>query len=276
VSLEALTRHRPGETRRITSAANDAIKAIRSLENKKNREESGLFVAEGARTVIEAIELGADIAAVAHLEAARDEPHVARIADAVRAGGGLVLEVNREALEKISRRDNPQTVIGVFRQRWTPLDGLAARAHRRVLVLESVRDPGNLGTILRTADALGAGAVVLAGETTDPYGLDAVRASMGSIFAVEIARATRDEVIAWLGGAGALSVGTHLSGAADVRTVRWRDPAVIVMGNEQQGLSDEMAAACDVLAKIPMRGRADSLNLAIATAITLHESLRQR
>lgn len=271
MTLSALLNHRPGEVRRVTSAANEAVKAIRALELKKNREESGLFVAEGARTVIEALELGAEIAAVAYLEAARDEPHIADIADEVAERGGLILEVNREALEKISKRDNPQTVIGVFRQRFV---ALPATLPERTVVLEHVRDPGNLGTILRTADGLGAGLVVLVGECTDPYGLDAVRASMGSVFAMPIARADRDAFLAWRRQQTALFVGTHLKGAVDIRTVAWRTPSVVVMGNEQQGLTDALAEACDTLVKIPMAGRADSLNLAIATAITLFESVR--
>jgi TrmH family RNA methyltransferase len=272
--LSPLLRHRPGEVRRIASAANEAVKAIRALELKKNREASGLFVAEGARTVIEALENGADIRAVAHLEAARAEPHVRRIADAVVERGGLVLEVNAQALEKISRRDNPQTVIGVFTQGWRDLRGLDLSTMRRAVALERVRDPGNLGTILRTADALGAGAVVLVGDCTDPYGLDAVRASMGSVFAVPLARTDPAGLLAWASQAGALTVGAHLDGSADIRAVPWRDPAVLVMGNEQAGLTPELARGCAALARIPMRGRADSLNLAVATGIALYESVR--
>lgn len=264
--------HRPGEVRRITSPANEAVKAIRSLELKKNRNETGLFVAEGARTLIEAEENGADIVVLAHHVDAAAEAAVARLRKAVIARGGLVLEVDRASLEKISKRENPQAVVGVVRQRWVELAELTAGP--RTLLLEQVRDPGNLGTILRTADALGARAVILAGDCTDPYGLDAVRASMGSVFAVDLVRAQVDAAVAWARAAGAHLVGTHLDAAADIRALRWRSPAVIAMGNEQQGLSAELAAACDVRVRIPMAGRADSLNLAVATAITLFESVR--
>lgn len=264
--------HRPGELRRVTSAANEVVKAIRALEQKKHREESGLFIAEGARTVIEALELGAEIAAVAYLEAAGGEAHVARIAEAVARRGGLVLQVNREVLEKISRRDNAQTVIGVFRQRWSALADLPAAP--RMLVLEEVRDPGNLGTVIRAADALGVGALVLVGDCTDPYGLDAVRASMGSIFAMPVAKAGREAFLAWRRGVDARMVGMHLKGAVDVREVAWGARSLVVMGGEQRGLTAELAEACDVLVRIPMAGRADSLNLAIATGITLFESVR--
>lgn len=274
MSLDALIRHRPGEVRRITSASNDVIKAIRALELRKHRAESGLFVAEGARTVIEALELGADIMAIAYLDDAREEAHVAHLAAEVGRRGGLVLEVNAQALEKISRRDNPQTVIGVFRQAWRSLADIDLAGAQRIIVLEEVRDPGNLGTILRTADGFGVKAVILIGDSTDPYGLDAVRASMGSIFAVALARTPLDAFLHWRATGDALMVGTHLSGAVDLRTVPWRDPSLIVMGNEQRGLSPPLAEACDVLARIPMSGRADSFNLAVATAITLWDSVR--
>ncbi len=274
MSLDALLCHRPGEVRRVTSAANDAVKAIRALDLKKHRAQSGLFVAEGARTLIAALAAGAEIVAIAHLAAAAEEPAIARIRRELMVRGGLVLEVDRDALEKLSRRDNPQTIIGVVRQRWLALDAIDLRAASRFIALEEVRDPGNLGTILRTADALGAGAVILIGDCTDPFGVEAVRASMGSIFAVPLAATTREGYLAWRTDVGALVVGTHPDGAIDVRSVPWRDPTLLVMGNEQRGLSAPMAVACDVLARIPMRGEADSLNLAAATAITLFESIR--
>ena len=270
--IDALTRHRPGEVRAVTSVSNDAVKAIRALELRKNREETGLFVAEGARTLIEAIETGHTPRVVAHLALARDEPPVARVVAAVKAAGGLILEVDATALAKISHRDNPQTVIGVLDRRWTRLADL--RPKGRLIALERVRDPGNLGTILRMADAFSVSGVILVGETTDPHAIEAVRASMGSIFAVKIAKTDVAGFLAWRAGFRGLVVGTHLAGGVDVRKVRWRDPSLIVMGAERDGLSDEIADACDERVLIPMSGRADSLNLAAATAITLFESVR--
>jgi TrmH family RNA methyltransferase len=276
VSLDALTRHKPGEVRRITSAANEAVKAIRALERKKERTESGLFVAEGARTLIEAVETGAEIVAFVHLVEAADEPHIRWLVRSVIGRGGLILEVNREALEKISHRENPQTAIGVLRQRFHALEDLPDARLARLIVLEDVRDPGNLGTILRTADALGAGAVVLIGAHADPFGIEAVRASMGSLFAVPIVRSELRDFVAFARTRGIALVGTHLAGARDVREIEWGNRVAIAMGNERNGLTDALAEACDVTVKIPMSGRADSLNLAIATAITLFESVRGR
>ena len=133
-----------------------------------------------------------------------------------------------------------------------------------------MRDPGNLGTIVRTADAAGCGAVILVGECCDPYSVEAVRATMGSIFATPIARASVAEFLAWRETWPGSVVGTLLTADVDHRSAAYVAPSLIVMGNEQQGLTPAMAAACDVNVKIPMRGRADSLNLSVATGIMIY------
>jgi TrmH family RNA methyltransferase len=138
------------------------------------------------------------------------------------------------------------------------------------VALERVRDPGNLGTILRTADAAGCGGVILVGECCDPWSVECVRATMGSIFALPLAKAMPAEFLAWRSGWPGSVVGTLLTAQTDYRSAVYAAPTLILMGNEQQGLTPEMAAACDVAVKIPMRGRADSLNLAVATGIMIY------
>ena len=271
---DALTRHVSGEIRSIISPANNVVKAIRALEMKKNRSATNLFVAEGARATFEALAHDQTPLALAHLDEMAHEPPIAKLIAATLAGNGLVLSVNRDVLAKLSRRDNPQTVVSVFRQNWSPLVDFGTNGADRFLALETVRDPGNLGTILRTADGFALRDIVLIGEVTDPYAPEAVRASMGSIFAVNLCRGSLDDFLDWRQGFSGLVVGTHLSGTHDIRHLAWRNPSLIVMGNEQQGLSQPMAAACDILTKIPMAGGADSFNLAVATAITLYESRR--
>ena len=133
-----------------------------------------------------------------------------------------------------------------------------------------MRDPGNLGTIIRTADSAGCGAVILVGDCCDPYSVEAVRATMGSIFAVPLVKAGEAEFAAWRNAWPGSVVGTLLSAETDYRQAAYARPALILMGNEQQGLPPEMAALCDVNVKIPMRGRADSLNLAVATGIMIY------
>jgi TrmH family RNA methyltransferase len=161
-------------------------------------------------------------------------------------------------------------VLGVFEQVYTPLSAIVPEAAPCWVALEQVRDPGNLGTIIRTADAAGCGGVVLIGDCVDPYSVEAVRATMGSVFAVAIARASAAEVLAWRQSWPGSVIGTRLDATVGYREAAIQRPALILMGNEQAGLTDALAAACDVNVKIPMRGRADSLNLAIATGIMVY------
>jgi TrmH family RNA methyltransferase len=161
-------------------------------------------------------------------------------------------------------------VIGVFDQTFAALTDLAPRAAEVWAALQAVRDPGNLGTIVRTADAAGLGGVILVGDCCDPYSVEAVRATMGSIFAVPLYKASVAEFIAWRGDWPGSVVGALLTATADYRKADYRRPTLILMGNEQSGLPPELADLCDVNVKIPMRGRADSLNLAVATGVMIY------
>lgn len=266
---------RVGQVKEVTSLANPIIKDIKALTNKKSREESGTFLAEGLKLVIDAIELGWTIRTLVYAKAAKGKPLVEQMAARTVAAGGLVLEVSEKVIASITRRDNPQMVVGIFDQRWKPLKDIRPKDGETWVALDRVRDPGNLGTIIRTADAAGASGVILVGEATDPFSLETVRATMGSVFAVPVARATPEEFIAWRKSAGVSIVATHLAGAVDYRTVDYRKkPVVLLMGNEQSGLPDQLAKEADALARIPQQGRADSLNLAIATAVMLFEARR--
>lgn len=260
--------------RAITSPANPEIKRIRALAMRKKREEEGLFVAEGLRHVMEAIEAGWPVRTLVYQAEVAGRPKVAQAIRATEAAGGQCLEVTEAVLAKMTKRDNPQTVVGVLPQRWRKLETVAPG--RLWVALETVRDPGNLGTILRTADAVAADGVILIGETCDPYSSESVRASMGSVVRVPLVRCTAEAFFAWRKGWPGLVVGTHLSGDADYRAVAYDPPVLLVMGNEQAGLTDAMAAACDRLVKIPMAGGADSLNLSVATAVMLFEIARGR
>jgi TrmH family RNA methyltransferase len=254
----------------ITSLTNPTVKAARALHLRKARDESGLFLAEGLKIVTEAVELGHAPKILMYGRDAADHPLLKRAAAAARTGGGEVVEVGRDVLEKVAKRDNPQAVLGVFEQRFTPLEQLNPISAACWVALEAVRDPGNLGTIVRTADAAGCGGVILVGECCDPFSVEAVRATMGSIFAVKIAKATTQAFLAWRERWPGSVAGTLLSATTVHSAATYARPALVLMGNEQQGLTQELAAACDVTVKIPMRGRADSLNLAVATGIMIY------
>lgn len=264
----------PGAVTRITSLANPVVKEIRGLALSKNRKASGLFVAEGLKLVAEAMEAGWSVHTLVHADRVGDQALVRRLATTTHANGGRVLSVSEAVLAKIARRENPQTVIGVFEQRLMPLATLRPAKNDIWVALEEVRDPGNLGTILRTIDGVGAKGAILIGETVDPFSLEAVRATMGSIFHVALVRTTLAAFTRFRTDWPGSVVGTHLSGAIDYRKAAYRAPVLLVMGREQSGLSPELAAECDILVKIPMAGRADSLNLAVATGIMLYEIAR--
>ncbi len=264
-----------GQVKEVTSLANPIVKDIKALTVKKSREESGAFLAEGLKLVIDALELGWTIRTLVYAKAAKGKPLVEQVAAKTVAAGGLVLEVSEKVIGSITRRDNPQMVVGVFEQRWRHLRDIKPKAGETWVALDRVRDPGNLGTIIRTADAAGASGVILVGETTDPFSLETVRATMGSVFAVPVVKATPEEFLAWKKTAGVSVVATHLAGAVDYRIIDYKKkPVVLLMGNEQSGLPDALAKEADALARIPQAGRADSLNLAVATAVMLFEARR--
>lgn len=264
----------PGQVKEVTSLANPIVKDIRALGVKKYRDQSGTFMAEGLKLVIEALDLGWEIRTLVIAKSQKANAAVGKVAARTVAAGGLVLEVSEKVLTGITRRDNPQAVLAIFEQRYQPLADIKPADGEVWVALDRVRDPGNLGTIVRTVDAVGAAGVILVGDTTDPYSLEAVRASMGSIFATRLAKSDAAAFLGWRRGAGGMMVGTHLKGAVDYREVDYAGPVILLMGNEQQGLPDDLAQACDRLVLIPQAGRADSLNLSVATGVMLYEIRR--
>lgn len=272
---ERAASHAPGQVKEVTSLSNPIVKDIKALALKKFRDQQGAFLAEGLKLVLDALDQGWTIRTLVFAKAQKGNAAVEKIAARTVASGGLVLEVSEKVLAAITRRDNPQMVVGVFSQRFEKLAAIRPEGDDVWVALDRVRDPGNLGTIIRTADAVGAKGVILVGDCTDPFSLETVRATMGSIFAQPIAKAGVEEFLGWRKGFGGLLVGTHLKGAADYRSIDYRGrPVVLLMGNEQQGLPDALAEKCDRLVRIPQAGRADSLNLAVATGVMLFEVRR--
>ncbi|MGG7517426.1 TrmH family RNA methyltransferase [Allorhizobium undicola] len=269
------TERRVGQVKEVTSLANPLVKDIKALSQKKTREETGTFLAEGLKLVIDAVELGWSIRYLLYSKAARGKPLVEKVAARTVARGGMVLEVSEKVMSSITRKDNPQMVAAVFDQRWRALSDVRLDKNETWVALDRVRDPGNLGTIIRTADAAGASGVMLIGDCTDPFSMETVRATMGSVFAVPLVKTGVEDFLRWKKTAGVALVATHLAGAVDYRKIDYKSrPTVVMMGNEQSGLPEELASAADRLARIPQAGLADSLNLAIATGIMLFEARR--
>ena len=265
----------PGSVKEVTSLSNPLVKDIKALALKKFRDQQSAFLAEGLKLIIDALDLGWSIKTLVFAKSAIGQPLVEKVAARTVAAGGMVLEVSEKVLTAITRRDNPQMVVGVFAQRYMPLKDVRPTGNDVWVALDRVRDPGNLGTVIRTADAVGAKGVILVGETTDPFSIETVRATMGSVFAVPVVKSSPEAFLAWRRTFPGLVVGTHLKGAVDYRSIDYSSkPVLLLMGNEQQGLPEGLAESCDRLLRIPQAGRADSLNLAVATGVMLFEIRR--
>jgi TrmH family RNA methyltransferase len=258
--------------RAVTSLQNETVKFIRSLDMRKARRETGLFVAEGASVLLTARDRGWSPRTLLFRQGTASTGIHRQILDWAAAADAEILEVSEAVLAKLASKANPQTMLGVFEQVWTELPAASNLLPKEVwLGLEEVRDPGNLGTIIRSAEAAGASGIILIGSCCDPYSREAVRATMGSIFSLPLVRTDLDALLRWRRSWPGDVVGTHLSSSDDFRGIAYPGPTLILMGSEGPGLSPSLADACNRLVKIPMSGSIDSLNLAIATALMLYQ-----
>ncbi len=261
------------QRRTITGFSNPTVKYLRSLRDKKYRKREGKFLAEGLRLLTDARETG-QLPEMLVMATGRD-PHPlldALEADVERAGGEIV-ETSADILSKITGKENPQAVAGVFAEFDTSLAALDRSAAPIWLVAQALRDPGNLGTMLRTGDAVGAGGLILIDDSADPFSVEAVRASMGAIFTQRVATATWAEFLPWLRSGDGQLVAASLRDALPYREAPYSAPCFIMVGNESRGLPEEYEAECDLRVTMPMRGRADSLNAAVAGAVLAYEVL---
>jgi len=262
--------------REITAYSNPLIRRIRNLRDKRHRRAEGLFLAEGLRILTEAREAGRLPEYLFLAQESAAHPLVQALIADVEAAGGEAIKTTPDILSKLSGKENPQAVVGVYPEFAIPLDALDRSSATIWLVAERLRDPGNLGTILRTGDAVGAGALILIGECVDPFSVEAVRASMGALFTVPIVQADWPDFMAWLRSGPGQLVGLSLDTDTDYRGAVYTAPTFLLTGNEAQGLPDDYAAACDLRVKIPMLGKADSLNAAVATAVIAYQVLGQQ
>jgi TrmH family RNA methyltransferase len=260
----------------ISSTANDTVKLLKSLDRKKARTESGLFLAEGARLAEEALNNGWSPAYAFAGVHALEREQTANLLARMKKAGARVLTASEKVLAAVSRKDNPQTVVTAFRQRMTKLSDFPSDGMRRWIALYEVRDPGNLGTVVRTADAAGCDGVILVGQTCDPFSVEAVRATMGSLFAMPMASADFDEFNAWRKSAGARMAAASMRGTHAHDKADYGQRSVVLMGNEQSGLPVEIENQCDELVLIPMMGKADSLNMASAASVMIYEAWRAK
>lgn len=260
----------------ITSTSNQTIKMIRKLQDRKQRRASGLFYCEGLRIVIEAVRSGANIQSLLVCDELLTSPAGLKAVEDQRLAGIEIIKIHKDVFETFSSKDEPQGLAAIVKQAWSPLSIVKIGAGSVWVALDSVADPGNLGTILRTADATNAQGVLLIDQSTDPYDPTAVRASMGAVFGLQLVRIGWAAFLEWKLAQGVSLIGTSSIAQEDYHYFQYPDPLIILMGSERQGLQASHLAACDHVVSIPMAGQSDSLNLAVATALILYEVVNQR
>lgn len=265
------------EDREATGEADPAVQALLQLRNsRRERDRTGLFFTEGLRFLTQAIEYGAPVEALIRAPELLTHPAGGPLESRLRRDGVPVLTVSREVFERISLAETPQGMAAVVRQQWASLRQVRPSGTTCWVALESIHSPGNLGSILRTCDCVGAAGVILLGDSVDPYDPACVRASMGALFSRTLVRASFAEFAAWKGRHKCLLAGTSPTAAVDYRAAGYRRPTVLFLGSEQRGLSPEQMALCDVLVHIPMIGGSDSLNVSVAAGVMLYEIFNQQ
>lgn len=257
----------------IGSPQNDRVKHWASLLAKKNRDREGQFIIEGVHLIQEAVKTGAQVLQIVYDEE-RGVP--AELEDIASKGHpGEWISASKAVMGKCTGTDTPPPVFAVLRKPDMPAEELYSSASL-VIALDGVRDPGNVGTIIRSADAAGADAVVLGQGCVDLYNPKTVRSTMGSLFHLPIIQGELTEMLPKARAAGAKAIGTSLQADHSCYGYDWTQPTWLLMGSESEGLSPEVRALVDESVIIPMEGGAESLNVAMATTVLLFEAMRQR
>ena len=258
----------------ISSRNNPKIKQVRLLKERKARQVSGLAVVEGIFPVGEAIAAAQERRV--RIESIFYAPHLLRsvfasgLVEGQASQGVACFATSEEVFTSIAEKDNPQGVLALVRPAVYSLDELNPQTASWCVALVSPQDPGNVGTVLRTLDAVGASCLILLENSLDPYQPGVVRASMGLVFWKPVVSASFAEFISWAHGHAYRLYGTSARGQEDYRRVAYRKPCVLLLGSEREGLTPEQRAACDVTVSMPMGGRATSLNLAVAAGVMLY------
>jgi RNA methyltransferase, TrmH family len=260
----------------ISSAANPLVKRVRLLADRKHRRRESAFVVQGIQPVWQAVEAQADIEVIIIAPDLLRHPGATAMVAEQEAAGVRVARFSGELFGRIADRDGPSGLAAIVRAAPGTLARLAVGADSVFVALHSAGNPGNLGTIIRTASAAGAAGVILIGPSADPYDPAAVKASMGALFTVPLARAgSTAEFLDWAQRGGVRVVATSARGSVTCWQADLAPPLVILLGSEGSGLPDDLLAAADLRVAIPMTGTAESLNLAVAAGILLYEVRRR-
>lgn len=253
----------------ISSLSNPQVKFARALRQKKAREENGLFLVEGILHVGEAAQAGWEIENLIFCPERLKSEFGNELVAELEGNGVRCLPVTEKVFDSLSEKDNPQGILAQVHQKNRSLETFSA--FKFAVAIVTPQDPGNVGTILRTIDAVGADGLIQIDGGVEPYHPSAVRASMGTIFWKPFFSATFQEFSGWAKAAGVRIIGTSAHASLDFRKTSLDNrPTILLLGSEQKGLLPDQMAVCDELIALPMRGRASSLNLAVAAGILLY------
>jgi TrmH family RNA methyltransferase len=255
----------------FVSRNNSKIKQIRSLRQRKNRDETGLFLVEGIRHIGEAMEAGTQIDSLCYAPDLLTSAYAKDLLEQQQTRGIPCLALDALTFTSLADKDNPQGILAVVRKPAWRLDLLHPGNFLWGVALAAPQDPGNIGTVLRTIDAVGASGLLLLENSADPYHPSAVRASMGALFWVPVVQASFAEFQQWSKKHAYTLYGTSAHDSVDYRQVeQYPFPLILLLGSEREGLSSDQRQACDLLLRLPMHGRATSLNLAVAAGVLLY------
>ena len=257
----------------ISSAANPVVKRMRLLGERKHRRREGAFVVEGIQPVWQAVEAGAELEVIVVAPELLGDSAAAQMVARQEQAGVRVARVTDDLFARVSSRDGPSGLAAIVRGRVPGLAALAVAPDSVFAALYEIGNPGNLGTIIRTANAAGAAGVVLVGAATDPFDPAAVKASMGALFTTPVAHApTAAEFFAWAAESGVAVAATSAKAEVSFWAARYTRPLALLLGAEGAGLPAHVLAAADLQVRIPMSGTAESLNLAVAAGLLLYQA----
>jgi len=260
----------------ITDPRDPSFLVLRSLQTERSRSQTGLYLIEGIRHVARAIEQNAPLQLLFVDPSVLSNPFGRRLARRIRLSGVPGIRLAPQLYRELTLAAEPQGIGAMIRQRWVPLEEVKLTRDSFLLAVESVDLPGNLGTIIRTAEAAGVTGIILLGSHADPWDPACVRASMGSLFSPRLVRCTIREFAHWARSSGVTIVGSSPNGLLDYKAFRCRWPAVLLIGSERQGLSQQLIEASNFMVRIPIRGQCDSINAAVAAGVLLFEMSSQR
>ena len=255
----------------VRNARDPRFLALRSLQTRQGRSRSGLYIIEGIRHLARADEHKAPIESVFVDPSVLSNPFGQKLTKRLRKRGIPGIRLSHQLYGNLTFASEPQGLGAIVRQQWLPVNSFRVEGNSLCLAVESIESPGNLGTIIRTAEAACVTGIFILNSDCDPYDPATVRATMGSLFSQKLIRCSTNDFTKWAKSNGVAVVASSPAGLIDYKALTYRFPSVLVIGSEKRGISDQLLEAADFVVRIPMRGSCDSINAAVVAGVLLFE-----